>query len=115
MADQIKGEEGGTWDFLLFKDEGEHQLIFYPKIQAYPGLSLGAAGNFRTIGLEDIYITYLNSDDLTCHAPRNRPIQPGELAYGLILFPREAGPPQPPASAVARPGYRPVFSLPLPI
>jgi hypothetical protein len=53
--------------------------------------------------------------DLNRHDLKNRPIKPGELAYGLILFPREAGPPQPPASAVARPGYRPVFSLPLPI
>jgi hypothetical protein len=31
------------------------------------------------------------TDDLTRHDLRNRPIKPGELAYGLILFPREAG------------------------
>ena len=34
------------------------------------------------------------TDDLTRRDLRNRPIKPGELAYGLILFPREAGRPQ---------------------
>jgi hypothetical protein len=33
------------------------------------------------------------TDDLTRH-DLNLPIKAGELAYGLILFPREAGPPQ---------------------
>jgi hypothetical protein len=34
------------------------------------------------------------TEDLTRHDLKNLPIQPGELAYGLILFPREAGLPQ---------------------
>lgn len=34
------------------------------------------------------------TDDLTCHDLKNLPIKPEELAYGLILFPREAGQPQ---------------------
>jgi hypothetical protein len=34
------------------------------------------------------------TDDLTRHDLKNLPIKPGELAYGLILFPREAGRPQ---------------------
>ncbi len=34
------------------------------------------------------------TDDLTRHDLKNLPIKPGELAYGLILFPREAGQPQ---------------------
>jgi hypothetical protein len=47
---------------------------------------VGAAGNTqvpRTI-----------TEDLTRHELKNTPIKPGELAYGLILFPGEAGPPQ---------------------
>ena len=46
----------------------------------------GAAGNTqvpRTI-----------TEDLTRHDLKNTPINPGELAYGLILFPAEAGAPQ---------------------
>ena len=31
------------------------------------------------------------TEDLSRHDLRNRPIKPGELAFGLILFPREAG------------------------
>jgi hypothetical protein len=34
------------------------------------------------------------TEDLTRHDLKNLPIRPGELAYGLILFPREAGRPQ---------------------
>ncbi|MGA9755983.1 MAG: hypothetical protein WBV23_12675 [Desulfobaccales bacterium] len=34
------------------------------------------------------------TDDLTRHDLKNRPIKPGELAYGRILFPGEAGQPQ---------------------
>jgi hypothetical protein len=34
------------------------------------------------------------TEDLTRHDLKNTPIKPGELAYGLILFPAEAGPPQ---------------------
>jgi len=34
------------------------------------------------------------ADDLARHNLKNNPIKPGELAYGIILFPREAGRPQ---------------------
>jgi hypothetical protein len=34
------------------------------------------------------------TEDLSRRNLKNTPIRPGELAYGLILFPREAGPPQ---------------------
>jgi hypothetical protein len=34
------------------------------------------------------------ADNLSRRNLRNMPIKPGELAYGIILFPREAGTPQ---------------------
>ena len=34
------------------------------------------------------------ADDLARRSLKNTPIKPGELAYGIILFPREAGRPQ---------------------
>jgi hypothetical protein len=34
------------------------------------------------------------ADDLARHSLKNTPIKPGELAYGIILFPQESGRPQ---------------------
>jgi hypothetical protein len=45
-------------------------------------------------GGSDAQVPRTITDDLTCHDLKNLPIKPGELAYGLILFPREAGQPQ---------------------
>jgi hypothetical protein len=45
-------------------------------------------------GASDTQVPRTIAEDLTRHNLQNLPIQPGELAYGLILFPREAGQPQ---------------------
>jgi hypothetical protein len=45
-------------------------------------------------GSSDTQVPRTISEDLTRHNLQNLPIRPGELAYGLILFPREAGQPQ---------------------
>ena len=55
---------------------------------------LGAAGNTR--------VPRTITEDLSRHELKNTPIRPGELAYGLILFPGEAG--AAPGPAAAAPG-----------
>jgi hypothetical protein len=55
-------------------------------------VSGGILGGLGSVGETQVPQTI--TDDLTRHDLRNRPISPGELAYGLILFPREAGRPQ---------------------
>jgi hypothetical protein len=55
------------------------------------------------------------TDDLTRHDLKNLPIKPGELAYGLILFPREAGRPQALRLQLQDQDTGQVFSLHLPL
>lgn len=55
-------------------------------------VSGGIFGGLGSAGETEVPRTI--TDDLTRRDLRNRPIKPGELAYGLILFPREAGRPQ---------------------
>lgn len=45
-------------------------------------------------GASDTQVPRTITEDLTRHNLQNLPLRPGELAYGLILFPREAGQPQ---------------------
>jgi hypothetical protein len=45
-------------------------------------------------GASDTQVPRTITEALTRHNLQNLPIRPGELAYGLILFPREAGQPQ---------------------
>lgn len=64
---------------------------------ALRGLTMGAAtggvlGGAR--GATETQVPRSIAEDLSRRNLRNTPIKPGELAYGLILFPREAGPPQ---------------------
>ena len=64
---------------------------------ALRGLTLGAAtggvlGGAR--GATETQVPRSITEDLTRRNLRNTPIKPGELAYGLILFPREAVQPQ---------------------
>ncbi len=64
---------------------------------ALRGLTTGAAagGIFGGIGAAgNPQVPRSITEDLTRHDLKNTPIKPGELAYGLILFPAEAGPPQ---------------------
>ena len=64
---------------------------------ALRGLATGAAagGIFGGMGAAgDTQVPRSITEDLTRHDLKNTPIRPGELAYGLILFPAEAGPPQ---------------------
>jgi hypothetical protein len=64
---------------------------------AMRGATAGAAGGGILGGLGgagETQVPRTITDDLTRHDLKNRPIKPGELAYGLILFPREAGQPQ---------------------
>lgn len=64
---------------------------------AMRGATAGAVGGGILGGLGgsgETQVPRTITDDLTRHDLRNRPIKPGELAYGLILFPREAGLPQ---------------------
>ena len=64
---------------------------------ALRGLTTGAAagGIFGGIGAAgNPQVPRTITEDLTRHDLKNTPIKPGELAYGLILFPAEAGPPQ---------------------
>lgn len=56
---------------------------------ATAGAVLGAA-NAAT----DTQVPLTITDDLARRSLKNTPIKPGELAYGIILFPREAGRPQ---------------------
>ena len=77
---------------------------------AMRGAAAGAAGGGILGGLGgagETQVPQTITDDLTRHDLRNRPIKPGELAYGLILFPREAAPSQPcPCSSKTRPPAR---------
>jgi hypothetical protein len=64
---------------------------------ALRGLTMGAAsgavfGGAGAAGNTQVPRTI--TEDLTRHNLKNTPIRPGELAYGLILFPGEAGAPQ---------------------
>jgi hypothetical protein len=64
---------------------------------AMRGATTGAIGGGILGGLSGGSATEVPrtiTDDLTSHDLKNLPIKPGELAYGLILFPREAGAPQ---------------------
>jgi hypothetical protein len=64
---------------------------------AMRGATAGAAGGGILGGLGssgETQVPRTITEDLTRHDLKNRPIKPGELAYGLILFPREAGRPQ---------------------
>ena len=56
---------------------------------AASGAVLGGAG-----GAGDTRVPRTITEDLTRHNLRNTAIKPGELAYGLILFPGEVGAPQ---------------------
>jgi hypothetical protein len=61
------------------------------------GLTTGAAtggifGGINAAGSNRVPRTI--AEDLSSHELKNLPIKPGELAYGLILFPGEAGAPQ---------------------
>ena len=64
---------------------------------AMRGAAMGAAaggvvGGVRGAGDDQVPRTI--TDDLSRRNLRNMPIKPGELAFGVILFPREAGAPQ---------------------
>jgi hypothetical protein len=64
---------------------------------ALRGLTMGAAtggvlGGVK--GASETQVPRSITEDLSRRNLRNTPIRPGELAYGLILFPREAGQPQ---------------------
>jgi hypothetical protein len=64
---------------------------------AMRGATAGAAsGGILGVmgGAGDTQVPRTITDDLSRHNLKNTPIKPGELAYGLILFPREAGQPQ---------------------
>jgi hypothetical protein len=64
---------------------------------ALRGLTMGAASGAVLGGVQGAGETRVPrsiTEDLTRRNLKNTPIKPGELAYGLILFPREAGPPQ---------------------
>jgi hypothetical protein len=64
---------------------------------ALRGLTTGAAagGIFGGVGAAgNSQVPRSITEDLTRHDLKNTPIKPGELAYGLILFPAEAGTPQ---------------------
>jgi hypothetical protein len=63
---------------------------------AMRGAATGAIGGGILGGLGgggETQVPRTITDDLTRHDLKNLPIKPGELAYGLILFPREAGQP----------------------
>jgi hypothetical protein len=64
---------------------------------ALRGLTMGAAtGAFLggAQGATETQVPRAITEDLSRRNLKNTPIKPGELAYGLILFPREAGQPQ---------------------
>jgi hypothetical protein len=64
---------------------------------ALRGLTMGAATGGVLGGVQGAGATQVPrsiTEDLTRRDLKNTPIKPGELAYGLILFPREAGQPQ---------------------
>jgi len=64
---------------------------------ALRGLTMGAATGAVLGGAQGATETQVPqsiTEDLARRNLKNLPIKPGELAYGLILFPREAGQPQ---------------------
>jgi len=64
---------------------------------AMRGATAGAAGGgIMGVmgGAGDTQVPRTISESLNRHNLQNLPIRPGELAYGLILFPREAGQPR---------------------
>jgi hypothetical protein len=64
---------------------------------ALRGLTMGAATGAVLGGAQgatDTRVPGSITADLSRRELKNAPIKPGELAYGLILFPREAGQPQ---------------------
>jgi outer membrane lipoprotein SlyB len=64
---------------------------------ALRGLTMGGATGAVLGGAQgagSIQVPVSITQDLTRRNLQNIPIKPGELAYGLILFPREAGRPQ---------------------
>jgi hypothetical protein len=64
---------------------------------ALRGLTMGAATGAVLGGAQGATETQVPrsiTEDLARRNLKNTPIKPGELAYGLILFPREAGQPQ---------------------
>jgi len=64
---------------------------------ALRGLTMGAATGAVLGGAQSATETQVPrsiTEDLARRNLKNTPIKPGELAYGLILFPREAGQPQ---------------------
>ncbi len=64
---------------------------------ALRGLTMGAASGAVLGGAGAAGNTQVPrsiTEDLTRHDLKNTPLKPGELAYGLILFPGEAGVPQ---------------------
>jgi hypothetical protein len=64
---------------------------------ALRGLTMGAASGAVLGGAQGATETQVPrsiTEDLARRNLKNTPIKPGELAYGLILFPREAGQPQ---------------------
>lgn len=64
---------------------------------AMRGATTGAIGGGILGGMaggSETQVPRTITDDLTRHDLKNLPIKPGELAYGLILFPREAASPQ---------------------
>ncbi|MCK9377992.1 MAG: hypothetical protein M0P73_17860 [Syntrophobacterales bacterium] len=64
---------------------------------ALRGVTAGAVGGGILGGVQgagETQVPRTISQDLAAHNLQNTPIKPGELAYGLILFPREAGTPQ---------------------
>lgn len=64
---------------------------------ALRGLTMGAASGAVLGGARggaENRVPRTITEDLTRHDLKNTPIRPGELADGLILFPREAGAPQ---------------------
>jgi hypothetical protein len=56
---------------------------------AISGVIMGAMS-----GVSETQVPRTITEDLTRYDLKNLPIKPGELAYGLILFPRETGKPQ---------------------
>lgn len=64
---------------------------------ALRGLTMGAASGAvfgGAKGAGEAQVPRTITEDLTRRDLKNTPIKPGELAYGLILFPAEAGAPQ---------------------
>jgi len=84
---------------------------------AMRGATAGAVSGAIMGGMNaasDTQVPRTITEDLTRHDLKNLPIRPGELAYGLILFPREAGRPQTLRLQLQDQDTGEVFSLELP-